>query len=174
MDQTPAVAAVFPPPAAPASLAATPPAAVFAAPPAQRAAAGGPGPLALWPQARNRARTGLPGPSPDAMAIVGARTAGAGGAAAVAGGGIEVDAGFEAGAATGFAALDAQLPGGGWPRRALTELLPASPGVVGLRLLAPALAATLAAGRSVMLFDPPAGLTAWALAQLGLDAASCW
>ena len=27
------------------------------------------------------------------------------------------------GVTSGFAALDAQLPGGGWPRRALTELL---------------------------------------------------
>jgi len=39
-----------------------------------------------------------------------------------------------------------------------------------LRLLAPSLAATLQAGRLVMLFDPPATLSAWALAQLGLDA----
>lgn len=29
---------------------------------------------------------------------------------------------------SGFAALDAQLPGGGWPRRALTELLLPHPG----------------------------------------------
>lgn len=72
--------------------------------------------------------------------------------------------------ASGFPALDAQLPGGGWPRRALTELLLAHPGVGELRLLAPSLAATLNAGRLVMLFDPPATLSAWALAQLGLDA----
>ncbi|MEO8123783.1 MAG: translesion DNA synthesis-associated protein ImuA [Burkholderiales bacterium] len=72
--------------------------------------------------------------------------------------------------ASGFAALDAQLPGGGWPRRALTELLLAHPGVGEMRLLAPSLAATLRAGRIVMLFDPPATLSAWALAQLGLDA----
>lgn len=72
--------------------------------------------------------------------------------------------------ASGFAALDAQLPGGGWPRRVLTELLLAHPGVGEMRLLAPSLAATLRAGRLVMLFDPPATLSAWALAQLGLDA----
>ena len=72
--------------------------------------------------------------------------------------------------ASGFAALDAQLPGGGWPRRALTELLLAHPGVGEMRLLAPGLVATLRAGRLVMLFDPPAALSAWALAQLGLDA----
>jgi protein ImuA len=70
---------------------------------------------------------------------------------------------------SGFAALDAQLPGGGWPRRVLTELLLAHPGVGEVRLLAPSLAATQAAGRLVMLFDPPAALSAWALAPLGFD-----
>ena len=72
--------------------------------------------------------------------------------------------------ASGFAALDAELPGGGWPHRVLTELLLAHPGIGEMRLLAPGLAATLRAGRLVMLFDPPAALSAWALAQLGLDA----
>lgn len=73
--------------------------------------------------------------------------------------------------ASGFSTLDAQLPGGGWPRKALTELLLAHPGVGEIRLLAPALAALQRAGRLVMLFDPPAQLSAWALAQCGLDAA---
>jgi protein ImuA len=72
--------------------------------------------------------------------------------------------------ASGFAELDAQLPGGGWPLRVLTELLLPHPGVGEMRLLAPSLAATLRSGRLVMLFDPPATLSAWALAQLGLDA----
>lgn len=72
---------------------------------------------------------------------------------------------------SGFAALDAQLPGGGWPRRALTELLLPHPGVGEIRLLAPSLAAAQRSGRLVMLFDPPAQLSAWALAQLGLDVA---
>ena len=40
---------------------------------------------------------------------------------------------------SGFAALDAELPGGGWPLRAVTELLTAQPGVLEWRLLAPAL-----------------------------------
>ena len=95
--------------------------------------------------------------------------------------------------ASGFAALDAQLPGGGWPHGTLTELLLAQAGVGELRLLAPALAALapgpadaapggVAAGggrrsraagsdegRCVMLFDPPAGLSAWALVQCGLS-----
>jgi protein ImuA len=70
---------------------------------------------------------------------------------------------------SGFAELDAELPGGGWPRRVLTELLLPHPGVGEMRLLAPALAAVAQAQRSVMLFDPPAALCAWALAQLGVD-----
>lgn len=121
---------------------------------------------------------------------------------------------------TGFDALDAQLPGGGWPHGVLTELLLAQPGIGELRLLAPALAtlsppdepvpsatatATAARGpaattttrspaelaappprrgrspsgpsgqpvdapahRCVMLFDPPAVPSAWALLQQGL------
>jgi len=74
----------------------------------------------------------------------------------------------QAAVGTGFALLDAELPGAGWPRRALTELLLPHPGVGEIRLLAPSLATTQRAGRQVMLFDPPAGLSAEALAQLGL------
>lgn len=81
---------------------------------------------------------------------------------------------------SGFEPLDAQLPGGGWPHGVLTELLLAQPGIGELRLLAPALAglapppsagaavAVDEAARCVMLFDPPARLSAWALAQQGL------
>jgi protein ImuA len=71
--------------------------------------------------------------------------------------------------ATGFAALDAELPGGGWPRRVLSELLLPHPGVGEIRLLAPPLVAAQRAGRLVMIFDPPADLSAWALARLGFD-----
>ncbi|RVT50061.1 translesion DNA synthesis-associated protein ImuA [Rubrivivax albus] len=84
------------------------------------------------------------------------------------------------GLATGFAALDAELPGGGWPGGLLTELLLPQPGVGEWRLLAPTLAALQrgqgehGAGselpRSVMLFDPPARPCPWTLAALGLDA----
>ena len=70
---------------------------------------------------------------------------------------------------SGFALLDAQLPGGGWPRRVLTELLLPHPGVGEIRLLAPSLAATQRSGRLVMVFDPPAQLSAQALAALGFD-----
>ncbi len=70
---------------------------------------------------------------------------------------------------SGFAALDAELPGGGWPRRVLSELLLAHPGIGEIRLLAPTLVAAQRAGRLVMIFDPPADLSAWALARLGFD-----
>ena len=40
---------------------------------------------------------------------------------------------------TGFAMLDEALPGGGWPRGALTEILPARTGIGEISLLAPAL-----------------------------------
>jgi hypothetical protein len=43
--------------------------------------------------------------------------------------------------ATGFATLDAGLPGGGWPRHGLVEILTPHPGVGELYLLLPALAA---------------------------------
>lgn len=71
--------------------------------------------------------------------------------------------------ASAYAELDAQLPGGGWPAQALTELLLPHPGVGELRLLAPALAAVQAAGRCVMWFNPPAEPCAWVLGALGLD-----
>src|SRR5450755_2506201 len=73
------------------------------------------------------------------------------------------------GVASGFAALDAELPGRGWPRRALSELLLPHPGIGEIRLLAPTLVAAQRAGRLVMIFDPPADLSAWALARLGFD-----
>ena len=70
---------------------------------------------------------------------------------------------------SGFAALDAELPGGGWPRRVLSELLLPHLGIGEIRLLAPPLVAAQRAGRLVMVFDPPAALSAPALAQLGFD-----
>src|SRR5258706_6490738 len=73
--------------------------------------------------------------------------------------------------ASGFPQLDAQLPGGGWPRRVLTELLLPHPGIGEIRLLCATLAAIQQAGRLVMLFDPPHHLSAWALGQLGIDVA---
>ncbi|MBA4742024.1 MAG: translesion DNA synthesis-associated protein ImuA [Azoarcus sp.] len=41
---------------------------------------------------------------------------------------------------TGFAALDHELPGGGWPREGIVELLVATPGIGEIELLLPLLA----------------------------------
>ena len=81
--------------------------------------------------------------------------------------------GREAVQASGYAMLDAELPGGGWPQRAITELLLAGPGWGEMRLLAPVLAQVGVAGRGVLLVGPPAEPCAEALAQLGLDLARC-
>jgi Uncharacterized conserved protein len=56
---------------------------------------------------------------------------------------------------TGHAALDALLPQGGWPRRALTELLLPADGVGELALLLPTLARITADGGTVALVAPP-------------------
>lgn len=73
--------------------------------------------------------------------------------------------------ASGFARLDAELPGGGWPRGALTELLPDREGIGEVGLLLPALAALTAAGNTVVLVAPPhaAHAPAWAVAGIRLD-----
>lgn len=73
--------------------------------------------------------------------------------------------------ATGFPRLDAELPGGGWPRGALTELLAQHQGIGELGLLLPALAALTAAGQTVVLIAPPHGAhaPAWAAAGIRLD-----
>lgn len=69
---------------------------------------------------------------------------------------------------TGFAALDAELPGGGWPAAGLTELLLAAPGSGELRLLASALAHPLAAAAPMLWIAPPFMPYAPALQALGL------
>ncbi len=73
------------------------------------------------------------------------------------------------GLASGHAELDAQLPGGGWPVRVLTELLLPHPGIGELRLLAPVQAALQQGRRCLMWLDPPAAPCAWALSALGID-----
>jgi protein ImuA len=66
---------------------------------------------------------------------------------------------------SGHAALDAELPGGGWPSTGLTELLLPAVGSGELRLLAPALSA---AGGELLWVAPPARPYAPALHLLGL------
>lgn len=60
-----------------------------------------------------------------------------------------------AGISTGQAVLDAELPGGGWPTDALSEVLIDEPAACEWRLLAPALRRLSAAGRPVFLMAPP-------------------
>lgn len=58
-------------------------------------------------------------------------------------------------APTGFAALDAALPGGGWPAGGLVEVLCRSEGVGELQIVLPALAALTSAGRRIVWLAPP-------------------
>ncbi|KWU26345.1 translesion DNA synthesis-associated protein ImuA [Burkholderia cenocepacia] len=67
---------------------------------------------------------------------------------------------------TGYAALSAELPGGGWPVGALVELLVQQPGIGEVRLLKPALAQV--GQRPVALLQPPHAPNALAFSFLGL------
>jgi cell division inhibitor SulA len=70
---------------------------------------------------------------------------------------------------TGFAALDAALPGGGWPGSALTEVLLAREGIGEVRLALPALARLTRAGHHVAWIAPPYRPYGPALAAAGVD-----
>ena len=76
------------------------------------------------------------------------------------------------GVSTGHDALDALLPQGGWPRRALTELLLATDGSGELTLLMPALARLTQAGGIVAVVAPPYIPYAPAWQAAGVDLAS--
>ena len=71
--------------------------------------------------------------------------------------------------ASGFAALDRELPGGGWPQAALTELLLDHQGIGELRLVLPALKALVRAGEWIALIAPPHVPYAPAFARHGID-----
>ncbi|HEX7640937.1 MAG TPA: translesion DNA synthesis-associated protein ImuA [Burkholderiaceae bacterium] len=73
------------------------------------------------------------------------------------------------GRSSGYAALDRELPGGGWPPSVLTELLWAQQGDGEFRLLAPLLSRLAAAGETIILLAPPHLVCAPALAQAGID-----
>src|SRR5215831_11280743 len=72
---------------------------------------------------------------------------------------------------TGFAELDAQLPGGGWPRAALTELLTSRRSIGELRLLAPALARLSTDDKWLVLVAPPHRPFAPGFESLGVNLA---
>lgn len=82
-------------------------------------------------------------------------------------------AGGDATLATGYTGLDRVLPGGGWPRRGLVEILTDRCGVGELSLLVPALAALCADARDgdggwLALVAPPYPPYAPALAARGI------
>ena len=72
---------------------------------------------------------------------------------------------------SGFAELDRELPGGGWPAGALSEILCRQEGIGELQLLLPALARLSWAGRRVVWLAPPHLPYAPALAAAGVDLA---
>ncbi|MBI4757330.1 MAG: translesion DNA synthesis-associated protein ImuA [Betaproteobacteria bacterium] len=75
--------------------------------------------------------------------------------------------------ASGFPQLDADLPGGGWPVGALTEILCDADGIGELSLLMPGLARLWAEGRSVAWINPPWLPYAPALAVAGVAPEGC-
>ena len=72
---------------------------------------------------------------------------------------------------TGYADLDRELPGGGWPAGALTEILGLQEGIGELQLVLPALARLSAAGKRVVWLAPPHLPYAPALEAAGVDLA---
>jgi len=70
---------------------------------------------------------------------------------------------------SGFAALDAELPGGGWPCRSLTEVLQPQPAVAEWRLLGPAMRHAVAAGGQVVIVGPARAPHLPGLRFAGLD-----
>jgi cell division inhibitor SulA/protein ImuA len=72
---------------------------------------------------------------------------------------------------SGYPALDRELPGGGWPAGALTEIVGARRGIGELQLLLPALAALTSAGKRVVWLAPPHLPYPPALAAAGIDLA---
>jgi protein ImuA len=72
---------------------------------------------------------------------------------------------------SGYSSLDDQLPGGGWPTGALTEIFTCREGIGELQLVLPAMAALSWAGRRVVWLAPPHLPYAPALAAAGVDLA---
>jgi hypothetical protein len=70
---------------------------------------------------------------------------------------------------SGFAGLDAVLPGRGWPQGALTELLLEREGIGELRLTLPALVRIASQRRDIVWIAPPHQPYAPALTAAGLD-----
>lgn len=75
---------------------------------------------------------------------------------------------------TGFAELDAILPGGGWPVGSLSELLPEQPAIGELSLCLPLLADLTCHGHYAALVASPHTPYAPALASAGVDLSRLW
>jgi len=70
---------------------------------------------------------------------------------------------------SGHAALDAVLPGGGWPVGALTEIVAPAQGIGELRLLLPLMRRVAGDGRRLVWVAPPFEPYAPALVQAGVE-----
>jgi protein ImuA len=70
---------------------------------------------------------------------------------------------------SGFEALDAELPGAGWPCHSLTEILQTQPTVAEWRLLAPAMRQVVADGGHIVVVGPPKSPHLPGLKYAGLD-----
>lgn len=70
---------------------------------------------------------------------------------------------------TGFAALDAELPDGGWPCGGMVEILQSHPSLLEWRMVGPSLAPLVKGGRSVVVIGPPKPPYLPGLRHLGLN-----
>ena len=75
----------------------------------------------------------------------------------------------QAAIASGWEALDAELPCGGWPRQSITEILTTQPSTVEWRLLGSALRHVVAAGGQIAVIAPPRQPYLPGLAHEGLE-----
>lgn len=71
--------------------------------------------------------------------------------------------------ASGWSELDAELPGRGWPRCCLVDVLGAQPSTAEFRLLGHALKSVSDSDGQVVLVGPPKSVHAPGICQLGLD-----
>lgn len=85
----------------------------------------------------------------------------------------EIDHAAQPGHATGHAALDRELPGGGWPTATLSEVLHDGVGIGEVTFLCGALARASEGNRMVAWVNPPHLPYAPALAQSGLPLDRC-
>ena len=70
---------------------------------------------------------------------------------------------------TGYPTLDAILPGQGWPRNALVEIISPQWGMGELQLLVPLMRSIVARGQWILCIAPPYQLYGPALAQAGIN-----